>query len=93
VRLLAALSRTVRQPPFKPEGCEVAEPTILLHWDATGAFHWAATPGVRVICVDEQAPDDRVYEGTAGASHEMIRTVANGDCKDPIDAANRFGGA
>lgn len=34
---------------------------VLLHWRADGSFGWFATEGVEVVCVDDNAPGDRVY--------------------------------
>lgn len=36
-------------------------PRVLIHYDVDGDVTFAATPGVELICVDENAGDDRVY--------------------------------
>lgn len=61
---------------------------ILLHWDADGALHWLATEGVKVVCVDERAPDDRVYLSEGSGSADVIRAVAKGTYRDIVDAVN-----
>ena len=53
-------------------------PTILLHWDAQGNFLWGATEGVRVVCVDERTPDDRVYDTRGVMNQTWIDGVIAG---------------
>lgn len=67
---------------------EVTGPTIILHWDIEGGFHWAATPGVAVICVDERTPHDRVYRAEGSLDRETMERVASGEFRDLVDAAD-----
>ena len=54
------------------------QPTILLHWDKDGEFTWGATSGVRVVCVAENAPNDRVYTTTGSMTLDWIDGVVAG---------------
>lgn len=64
----------------------MSDPVILLHWDLDGEFHWAAAKGLKVICVDERSPDDRVYLSTGDVDLDVIKAVATGDFHDIVDA-------
>lgn len=54
------------------------QPTVLLHWDESGEFTWGATEGVRVVCVAENAPDDRVYDTMGSITQDWIDGVIAG---------------
>ena len=62
-------------------------PQVILHWDSMGAFHWAATEGVTVVCVDERTPGDRVYTSVGGIAPEAIEAVVSGAVPDLADAS------
>ena len=64
------------------------QPTVLLHWDERGEFVWGATEGVRVICVAENAPSDRVYVTTGSVTQGWIDAVVAGE--DPRAASGRL---
>lgn len=68
----------------------MSKPRILLHWDVGGTFHYAAEPGIDIVCVDEQCRDERVYLTTGGASPKMIDLIISGECQDPTDALRKI---
>ena len=63
-------------------------PTVLMHWDKAGNFTWGATEGVRVVCVAENTPADRVYDTTGSVTQEWIDAVTDGE--DPRAASGRL---
>lgn len=70
----------------------MSRPTVLLHWDATGQFHFLAA-GADVVCVDERTPQDRVYRTTGEADQaDIIDAVASGNFRDIVAAATALRG-
>lgn len=50
---------------------------VLLHFKPNGGFAWLATGEVEVVCVDDNAPGDRVYRTVGQFTDEEFDEITD----------------
>lgn len=64
---------------------------VVFHFDGRGDWHVLNSAGVRVFCVDERAPHDRVYEMRNVATEAEIAALLGDDPIGSMDDARQPG--